>query len=113
MIKYNKFKLYMNKTIIGKILKLSNNKNKNLIKGHTLSIYYFYWWYRELYKFKIFGLLVKKKRRFNYNPLNLTLFYIIKNVRVNQIYITTSPFITFIKKRLTTKKKLIKSLYIL
>ena len=39
MIKLNKIKIYLNRTLLGKIIKL----NKNLIKNtDTLSIYYFY-----------------------------------------------------------------------
>lgn len=113
MIKRNKFKIFINKTILGKLIKFNEKTNKKLIKGQMLKMNYFYWWYKELYNFRIIGLLVKKKRKFEHNSLNLTLFYIIKNVRVNQTYANTSPFITFIKKRINAKKKLIKSLYIL
>lgn len=113
MLKLNKFEVYINKTIVGKIIKFSKQTNKKTLKGQTLNINYFYWWYKELYNFRSIGILVKKKRKFFYNTLSLTLFFIIKNIRVNQIYFNTSPFITFIKKRSITKKKLIKSLYIL
>lgn len=110
MIKLNKIKIYLNRTLLGKIIKLNNNLIKNT---DTLSIYYFYWWYKEMYNFKTRGICVRKKQKFNFNSLSFTLFFIIKNIRVNQVYLNTSPFITFIKKRNKMKKKLIKSIYIL
>ena len=110
MVNVKKIELYLNRTLLGKIIKL----NKNLIKNSdTLSIYYFYWWYKEMYNFKTIGICVRKKQKFSFNSLSFTLFFIIKNIRINQVYLNTSPFITFIKKRNKKKKKLIKLLYIL
>nr|YP_009308420.1 hypothetical protein [Paramoeba pemaquidensis]AOS85558.1 hypothetical protein [Paramoeba pemaquidensis] len=110
MVNVKKIEIYLNRTLLGKIIKL----NKNLIKNtDTLSVYYFYWWYKEMYNFKTIGICVRKKQKYNFNSLSFTLFFIIKNIRVNQVYLNTSPFITFMKKRNKMKKKLIKLLYIL
>lgn len=66
-----------------------------------------------MYNFKTVGVCVRKKRKYNFNSLSFTLFFIIRNIRVNQVYLDTSPFITFIKKRNKAQKKLVKSLYII
>lgn len=110
MVSVNKIKVYLNRNLLGKIIKYSNNIIK---KNDTLSINYFYWWYKEMYNFKTVGICVRKKRKYNFNSLSFTLFFIIRNIRVNQVYLDTSPFITFIKKRNKAQKKLVKSLYII
>lgn len=110
VVNTNKIKAYLNRNLLGKIIKYSNNIIK---KKDTLSINYFYWWYKEMYNFKTVGICIRKKRKFDFNVLSFTLFFIIKNIRVNQVYLHTSPFITFIKRRNKMEKKLIKSLYIL
>lgn len=110
MVNINKIKLYLNRNLLGKLVKYNNNVIKT---SNTLSINYFYWWYKEMYNFKTVGICIKKKRKFNFNTLSFTLFFIIKNIRVNQVYFNTSPFITFIKKRNKINKKIIKSIYIL
>ena len=110
MVNINKIRLYLNRNLLGKLLKYNNNTIKT---SDTLSINYFYWWYKEMYNFKTVGICIKKKRKFDFNTLSFTLFFIIKNIRVNQVYLNTSPFITFIKKRNKKNKKIIKSLYII
>lgn len=110
MVGVNKIKVYLNRNLLGKIIKFSDGMIK---KNDTLSINYFYWWYKEMYNFKTVGICVRKKRKLNFNSLSFTLFFIIKNIRVNQVYLNTSPFITFIKKRNKMQRKLVKSLYIL
>lgn len=110
MVSINKIKVYLNRNLIGKIIKYNNGF---IEKKNTLSINYFYWWYKELYNFKTVGICVRKKRKLSFNSLSFTLFFIIKNIRVNQVYLDLSPFITFVKKRNKMHKKLVKSLYIL
>nr|QFQ52407.1 hypothetical protein [Paramoeba aparasomata] len=107
-----KFERYINKTIMGKITKYSFKSN--ILIGDTLSINYFYWWYKEIYNFKTVGICVKTKKKFHLNVESYKLFFIIKNIRVNQVYLSTSPFLTCLKKKRKIKrKKLIKTLYIL
>ena len=112
IVKEKKIKLYLNRTILGKIIKFSN---KVIRKSNTLMVYYFYWLYQEVHNFITKGFCVRKRRKSGINiySLNFTLFFSIKNVKVNQVYINTSPFITFYKKHKKQSKKLIKSIHII
>lgn len=100
--------------IIDKHLKLTMNKKliknyKNFINRKDFIYFnYFYWLYKEEYKYSIDGYCMKFS--FKYNLMsNILLYSNIKNIKINQIIFLNNPFIFFLKKkkRIFEKKRYI------
>lgn len=90
-------KQYFSKTINHKLL--LNYKN-SFYNENSLSLHYFYWFYKTEYKHSINGIFIKKKKSFSLNSFFLISYF--KTIKVYQVYFINSPFLFFIHK---TKNK--------
>jgi hypothetical protein len=103
-----------NKKMKSKIYKylqknLSNQLSKNcvyfILTERDIKLKYFFWLNNESFFYINKGFCIKVVRKKYYHMNNFLLYYFLKNMKINQLFFNSSPFIFFLQKAKIKKKK--------
>lgn len=98
---HSKINNYLQKTTFNII---SKNYRFFININNELSLKYFFWLNSEIFLYENNGFCIKKKKNFFFHMDSFVLFNFLRNMKINQLFFTNSPFIFFIKKKYSDKK---------
>ena len=96
-----KIKNYLNRSLLNKI---SKNYRYFINFQNDISLKYFFWLNNELFFYENKGFCIKKKKWENFHVDSFVLYYYLRNMKINQLFFTSNPFIFFLKKKSSEKK---------
>lgn len=83
---------------------ISKNYRSFIGSKNDIFIKYFFWLNNELLIYKNEGFCIKKNKKKSFHMDSFILYYYLKNMKINQLFFTSTPFIFFLKRKYSEKK---------